>query len=94
MSQNSLIFRPYNKTYINASTICEGCFKKISVKVRWALSCLSAERLRAKPVIDEHGRKTLELEGATSLGQMINGSNAENHIILASPRGFEPRLPP
>ena len=61
---------------------------------RQALAMIMPERLAAQPVLDSQGKKALLLEGLTSIGQLVSESDAENHIRMASPRGFEPRLPP
>ena len=63
-------------------------------QARQALAMIMPERLAAQPVLDAQGKKALRLEGLTSIGQLVSDSDAENHIRMASPRGFEPRLPP
>ena len=56
---------------------------------RQALRKLLAEPLVFSPVVVD-GRKTLKFEGKTSAGVLIDSGDIE----VASPRGFEPLLPP
>ena len=56
---------------------------------RRALKSLLGSAIRCKPVIRD-GKKTLALEGETKLGSFLPPS----YINVASPRGFEPLLPP
>jgi ssDNA-binding Zn-finger/Zn-ribbon topoisomerase 1 len=56
---------------------------------RQALRRLLIEPLRIAPVTVQ-GRRTLRFEGATTLGPLLDPS----YKGWASPRGFEPRLPP
>ena len=57
---------------------------------RQALRKLLPEPLKVFPAVVE-GRRTLRFEGATTLGPLFD---PEVYKGLASPRGFEPRLPP
>src|SRR5579859_1680421 len=56
---------------------------------RQALRRLLPEPLRVFPATVE-GRRTLRFEGVTTLDPLLEPS----HKGMASPRGFEPRLPP
>ena len=64
------------------------------LQARQALAMIMSERLAAQSVLDSRGKKALQPEGLASIGQLISGSDTEKHIRMASPRGFEPRLPP
>ncbi|MBV8656296.1 MAG: recombinase zinc beta ribbon domain-containing protein [Burkholderiales bacterium] len=61
---------------------------------REAMRTLFADTLIAYPTFDERGKKSLQLKGHTVIGWLVAGSDAENRIRMASPRGFEPRLSP
>lgn len=61
-------------------------------QARQALTMIMSERLAAQPVLDERGKKALQLEGLTSIGQLVSGSDTKNHIRLAFPRSFLPYM--
>ncbi|WP_434152154.1 hypothetical protein ACR2R6_17685 [Methylocaldum gracile subsp. desertum] len=56
---------------------------------RKALRQLLKEPIRYIPV-ERKGKKVLRAEGQTTVGTLLS----QGYINLASPRGFEPLLPP
>jgi hypothetical protein len=56
---------------------------------RQALRKLLVGPIKCIPVVRD-GRKGYAIRGETRLGALLASSN----VTLASPRGFEPRLPP
>ncbi|MGX2033005.1 MULTISPECIES: hypothetical protein [Methylocaldum] len=56
---------------------------------RKALRQLLKEPIRCIPV-ERKGKKVLRAEGQTTVGTLLS----QGYINLASPRGFEPLLPP
>ena len=74
------------------------------VTARKALGALLEGDIVFSPVVRD-GAKTLALSGKTKAGAFLApasavqlsalpGTRPDNHIRMASPRGFEPRLPP
>ena len=74
-----------------AASRWQDCLQADVAGARKALRALLLAPVRCRPLKRPDGRMVYAVEGETAAGPLLGG---ERFLEMASPRGFEPRLPP